>query len=361
VPRLIVFLVGLAVVLPSSALVLGAAYQTPAQATTEPAQTPAPAAAQPPPAEPAVPFDQWLEALLAEARERGYSEPLLQQTLVGLQPLQRVIDNDRSQPELTPGFERYIKTRVTPRMTTRGKEALATNRALFGRIEKEYGVQRRFLAAFWGLESNYGRVSGRVPVFEALATLAWEGRRGVFFRGELFHALTMVDKRYIEAATMSGSWAGAMGQPQFIPSSYLQHAVDFDGDSRRDIWKSTPDVLASMANYLKAFGWNGGETWGREVTITPAQREQIAGKIPKRAKGCFAERNMTERRPLDEWRALGVRQRNGSPLPKADIAAGLVDVGERQFLVYPNYDAILGYNCAHYYALSVALLGDTLR
>jgi membrane-bound lytic murein transglycosylase B len=362
VSRLIVILVGLAILLASSPLVsLDAAGQTPAPATTEPTQTTAPAGAQPPAAEPAVPFDQWLEALLAEARERGFSEPLLQQTLVGVQPRPRVIENDRSQPELTPGFERYLKTRVTARMTANGKELLKTHQALLGRIEKAYGVQRRFLVAIWGHESRYGRAPGNIPVFEALATLAWEPRRATLFRGELFQALTMVDRGYIDAPTMTGSWAGAMGQPQFMPSSYLKHAVDFDGDSKRNIWTSPPDVLASIANYLKAHAWNGDETWGREVALTPAVREQIAEKIPKRTKGCYAERNMTERRPLDEWRALGVRQRNGSPLPKADIAAGLVDVGERQFLVYPNYDAILGYNCAHYYALSVVLLGDTLR
>jgi membrane-bound lytic murein transglycosylase B len=171
----------------------------------------------------------------------------------------------------------------------------------------------------------------------------------------------MVQRGHIEAASMTGSWAGAMGQPQFTPSSYLKYAVDFDGDGRRDIWKSTGDALASMANYLKAAGWNGRQTWGREVRLTKAARAAIEKSIPKRTEGCYARRNMTERRPLAEWQQIGVRLVNGGPLPAADLDAGLVDVGERTFLVYPNYDAILAYNCAHYYALTVALLSERLR
>jgi membrane-bound lytic murein transglycosylase B len=221
-------------------------------------------------------------------------------------------------------------------------------------------VQRRILLAIWGIETRYGRLTGRTPVFQALATLAWEPRRSDYFRGELFNALTMVDRRYIDARSMTGSWAGAMGQTQFMPSSYLQYAVDFDGDGHRDIWKSTPDALASVANYLKGYGWRAGETWGREVKVPDAARARIAEEVPRRPEGCYAVRNMTERQPLARWRALGVTLPNGKPLPQSDLTAGLVDVGEREFLVYPNYDAILGYNCAHYYALSVALLGDQI-
>jgi membrane-bound lytic murein transglycosylase B len=173
--------------------------------------------------------------------------------------------------------------------------------------------------------------------------------------------MTMVQRGHIEARTMTGSWAGAMGQTQFMPSSYLKFAVDFDRDGRRDIWTSTPDALASIASYLKGYGWNGDETWGREVTVTAAVKTTIDETIPKRTVGCYAERNMTERRPLSDWHALGVTLTTGKPLPRADLTAGLVDVGERKFLVYPNYDAILGYNCAHYYALSVALLADRLQ
>jgi membrane-bound lytic murein transglycosylase B len=172
--------------------------------------------------------------------------------------------------------------------------------------------------------------------------------------------MTMVDRRYIDAKSMTGSWAGAMGQTQFMPSSYLQYAVDFDQDRRRDIWKSTPDALASIANYLRGYGWTEDLTWGREVRVSDAAKTRIDAELTKRPEGCYAIRNMTERVPLERWRGLGVTQVDGGPLPQANVDAGLVDVGDRKFLVYPNYDAILGYNCAHYYALSVALLADQI-
>lgn len=322
---------------------------------------PLPGGAQDPtPPAPPRPFGEWLDELMVEARGRGFSDALLKETLAGVTPAERVIQSDRSQAELNPGFNRYLSARLTRATTSRGKELSAAHRDLLGRIEERYNVQRRFVLAIWGLESRFGRLQGRIPVFQALATLAWEPRRADFFRGELFNALMMVDRGYIEARNMTGSWAGAMGQTQFMPSSYMSYSVDFDGDGRRDIWQSTPDALASIANYLKGYGWNGEQTWGREVSVPKSAADKIA-ELPKRPQGCYAIRNMTERRPLDEWRELGVRNRDGSPLPKADLTAGLVDVGERKFLVYPNYDAILGYNCAHYYALTVALVGDSLR
>jgi len=307
------------------------------------------------------PFSDWLVALRQEAHDKGFSDALLSETLEGLEPLEHVVQSDRSQAELNPGFARYLSTRLTPTMIRRGKEKATENRTVIGQVERKFDVQGRFLLAVWGMETRYGRVTGNVPVFQALATLAWEPRRATFFRGELFNALTMVQRGHIDAPSMTGSWAGAMGQTQFMPSSYLTYAVDFDGDGRRDIWKSTGDALGSIANYLKGFGWNGDETWGREVKASAAVRAEIARTIPKRTEGCYALRNMTERRPLAEWQKLGVRLTNGKPLPRAAIPAGFVDVGERAFLVYPNYDAILAYNCAHYYALTVALLSERLR
>jgi membrane-bound lytic murein transglycosylase B len=324
---------------------------------------PPPARAQdaPPAADGTRPFADWLAEVTQEARDRGFSDALVDQTLVGLEPLHRVIENDRSQAELNPGFNRYLSSRLTRAMIERGQALSREHQALLGQVERAYNVQRRFLLAVWGLESGFGRVTGNVPVFQALATLAWEPRRSTMFRGELFNALTMVQRGHIDAPSMTGSWAGAMGQAQFMPSSYLSYAVDFDGDGRRDIWKSTGDTLASIANYLKGSGWNGDETWGREVQVSSALRAEIARTVPKRTEGCYAIRNMTERRPLDEWQNMGVRLVGGRALPRANLSAGLVDVGERTFLVYQNYDAILAYNCAHYYALTVALLADRLR
>ena len=318
-------------------------------------QQPADISVEPPP------FEEWREALIEEALRRGYSETLVTQTLSGLQPLQRVIQNDRSQAELVVGFERYYKTRVTPAFVRRGRELARQNRTLLARVENAYDVQRRFLLAIWGIETRYGRVTGNVPIFQALATLAWEPRRSDYFRGELFDALTMVQKGHIEAARMTGSWAGAMGQPQFMPSSYLKFAEDFDRDGRTDIWRSTGDALASIANYLEGWGWDDEFTWGREVRVTPAVRERIEKETTKRTEGCFAMRNMTERIPLADWQTLGVRTTAGRALPRADVKAGLVTTDTRTFLVYENYDAILRYNCAHYYALTVALLADQIR
>ena len=309
-------------------------------------------------AQPSESFDQWLVRLKDEARQRGFSEELIGQAFDDLQPLQRVIQSDRNQAELNPGFGRYLSTHLSNAVVTRGGELAVEQADLLRRLETTYHVPGRFLVAIWGMETRYGRITGRTPVFQALATLAWEPRRADYFRGELFQALMMVDRGYIGVSSMTGSWAGAMGQTQFMPSSYMQYAVDFDGDGHRDIWKSTPDALASIANYLKGYGWEGDWTWGREVKITPEVRARISDLVPRRTEGCYARRNMTERIPLSIWGGLGVTNMDGTPVPALDVIAGLVDVGERTFLVYPNYDAILGYNCAHYYALTVALLAD---
>jgi membrane-bound lytic murein transglycosylase B len=307
------------------------------------------------------PFDRWLEELIDEARQRGYSASLVDQTLGSLTPLTRVIQNDRSQAELVVGFDRYYRGRINARFTREGRDLAARHRTLLRRIESSYGVQRRFVLAIWGIETRFGRVTGNTPVFQALATLAWEPRRAQFFRGELFDALTMVSRGQIDAGSMTGSWAGAMGQPQFMPSSYLKFAVDFDEDGRTDIWRSTPDALASIANYLNEWGWDDEFTWGREVRVTPAARQRIEQETARRTEGCFAMRNMTERIPLTEWQRLGVRRTDGTALPNVDVKAGLVTTDTRSFLVYENYDAILRYNCAHYYALTVALFADQIR
>jgi len=306
-------------------------------------------------------FSVWRDRLIEDARARGFTERVISDTLVGLEPLEHVIASDRTQAELTPGLDRYLKSRVTPPIIRRGRALAREYRTLLSRITTAYGVPSSVVQAIWGVESRFGRVTGRVPIVPALATLAWEGRRAEFFRGQLFDALTGIERGYIDSSAMRGSWAGAMGQPQFMPSSYLAHAVDFDGDGRRDIWGSVPDALGSIANYLANYGWQRGQTWGREVRVSAARREALLAAVPKRTEGCYAIRNMTERRPLSRWRALGVRRMDGKPLLVNGPDAALVDTGARQFLVTESYDAILGYNCAHYYALSVGLLADRLR
>jgi membrane-bound lytic murein transglycosylase B len=214
----------------------------------------------------------------------------------------------------------------------------------------------------WGLESNFGKFTGVRPTIAALATLAYDQRRPSFFRAELLDALRVLDRGDIELASMKGSWAGAMGQPQLMPSSYLKFAEDFDGDGRRDIWRSSPDVFASIANYLKAHGWSPTETWGREVVLSKRAAASIEKEeIALRSSGCDAVRQMTVPRPLVQWQALGVRLPAGKPLPASSMEASLVRARSRSFLVYRNYEVILAYNCAHAYALSVGLLADRIR
>jgi membrane-bound lytic murein transglycosylase B len=309
---------------------------------------------------PSPPFEAWLQELIAEARSRGFSDELIDATLSGLTPIPRVVERDSSQAEFTITLDRYFQTRVTPRIIRLGRQQAMEQRAVLRRIRAEYGVPPGIVLSIWGLESHYGQFTGAYPVFQALATLASQPRRSDFFRGELFKALAIVSGGYIDAKTMTGSWAGAMGQPQFMPSSYLDHAVDFDKDGLRDIWHSKADTLASIANYLKGSGWEAGQTWGREVKVSEAARGRIAD-IPMRDVGCSAKRLMTERRPLDIWRDAGVRLQSGAPLPQSDIPASLVEVGGHSFLVYPNYETILDYNCAHLYALSVGMLADRLE
>jgi membrane-bound lytic murein transglycosylase B len=305
-------------------------------------------------------FSVWLEGVRAEAVSRGISAAVVQQAFDGLEPLEVVVERDRAQTEAVLTVEEYVRRRLTARVIGSARDHFTENRTLLKRVQNRYRVQGRFLVAVWGLESNFGRFSGTRPVVQALATLAWEGRRGAFFKGELMDALTIVERGDISLPTMKGSWAGAMGQVQFMPSSYLKHAQDFDEDGRQDIWSSTPDVLASIANYLKDAGWHGDETWGRSVRVPAGGADELAAAVGLRESGCRAEREMTRPLPLAKWQALGVRASNGRALPKVDRDASLVRAGRANYLVYPNYDALLAYNCAHAYALAVGRLADRL-
>jgi membrane-bound lytic murein transglycosylase B len=303
-------------------------------------------------------FRVWLRAAMDEAVDQGFDRRLVERTLTGLEPLPSVLEADRTQAAVTEPLGDYLAARVTPELIAMGRELMQRHRVLLTRIERRFGVPGRFLVAIWGAETGYGRYTGDVPVLRALATLAWHPRRAEYFRGELFAALRMVERGDVIPGTMLGSWAGAMGQPQFMPSSYLEYAVDLDGDRRRDIWTSEADTLASIANYLRAFGWRTGVTWGREVEIPAAARGPTETTTPRRTEGCQAMRSLTEPRPLRSWEAVGVRALDGSPLARAAIEASLLTLDGRAFLVYRNYEAILGYNCAHRYALSVAMLAD---
>lgn len=292
-------------------------------------------------------FAEWLEALRAEARGLGIGEAALS-ALDELEPVERVLELDNSQPEFVQTFTRYIDLRVTPGQVSRGQELLQQHGVLLDQVRQRYGVQPHYLVSFWAIESNYGRATGGFGVLEALATLAYDPRRADFFRRELLTALRIIDEGHIQSERMSGSWAGAMGQLQFLPSVFYRYGVDGDGDGRIDIWNSLPDIFHSAANFLSQSGWQGDERWGREVVLPTGFDFSLTGT--------------GTRKSLAEWRDLGVTQTDGSPIP---VAAGMeasiiLPAGAfgPAFIAYGNFRATMAYNPSTFYALTVGHLAD---
>ena len=306
-------------------------------------------------------FAEFLESLKERALADGVTAATVEAALGGLEPLEVVVERDRTQAETVLTIDQYLERRLTRRFVRTAVEQARAHRRTLAAISKKYGVPSRVIVAIWGMESNFGGFTGTRPIIQALATLAWDGRRGAFFTSELLHALHILDKGYIDLESMKGSWAGAMGQTQFMPSSYLAHAQDYDGDGRRDIWKTLPDVFASIANYLKAYGWNDAQTWGRQVRLPKGGFAPLVQKVGLRQSGCRAAREMSVPLPLARWQALGVRTATGGALPKVARDASLLNAGSKTYLVYGNYETLLGYNCAHAYALAVAVLSDRIR
>ncbi|MDX1610589.1 MAG: lytic murein transglycosylase [Halofilum sp. (in: g-proteobacteria)] len=284
-----------------------------------------------------------------QAKRAGISPAVVEASLAGIERQERVIELDRGQPEFVTTFADYFDHRVTERRVERGRELLEEHERLLDRVYRDYGVPPRYLVAFWGLETNYGSYFGRMPVLDSIATLACDERRSEFFTTQLIAALRIIDEGAISPRRMQGSWAGAMGHVQFMPSVFLKYAVDYDGDGRRDLWGSLPDAMASAANYLSDIGWETGWRWGREV------------RLPENFPYHYAGRDQW--RPLDEWRELGVRDAYGRKLAGGDIeAALLVPQGHAgpAFLVYPNFEVIMRWNRSQLYALAVGRLADRL-
>ncbi len=294
-------------------------------------------------------FKAWLQGVREEGLRRGLKPSTLDSALSGIQPIARIIELDRRQPEFTLTFDQYMSRVVSAGRVKQGRGKLEENRELLGRIGRRYGVQPRFIVALWGIETDFGRLTGGFKVVPALATLAFDGRRSAYFRKQLFDALTIIDRGHITADRMMGSWAGAMGQNQFMPSSFLSYAVDHDGDGRRDIWTSRADVFASTANYLKRVGWRGDQNWGRPVKLPPAFDTALLG--------------LGIRKRLSEWQRLGIRRAGGGDLPGRDLRASLVRPKQGEtpvYLVYDNYRAILKWNRAHLFATAVGILADRI-
>ncbi len=307
-------------------------------------------------------FAVWLKGIYQEGLTRGISKKTLESALTGLTPIKRVVELDRHQPEFTQTFRQYVDQRANAWRIQTGRKRLKTHGELLKAIGSRYGVQPRFIVALWGIETNFGRHTGGFSVLRALATLAFDGRRSAYFRKELFNALLIVDQGHITAAKMKGSWAGAMGQNQFMPSSFLHYAVDHDGDGRRDIWGTLGDVFASAANYLRQAGWRGDQTWGREVKLPPSFDDSLKGLMPKsRPKGCRALGKLTATKTLPEWQALGIRRLDGGALPTRPLAASLAlpdGPGGPALLVYRNFRATLSWNCSLSFAAAVGTLAD---
>jgi membrane-bound lytic murein transglycosylase B len=306
-------------------------------------------------------FDEWLAALRAEALSRGISQATVDLALTGLAPEPVIVARDRMQPEQTQSLDAYLAERLTPKIVAKARALAVEHAALLDRVRGRYGVPGPVMISIWAAESNFGQFTGARPIISALATLAYDPRRPALFRSELFEALRILDRGLVPIGELKGSWAGAMGQPQFMPSSYLKYAVDFDGDGRADIWTSEPDVFASMANYLKQSGWVEDERWGREVRIPRAAMTRIDRSVAMQRTGCRARREMTVWQPLSRWAQLGVTLPGGQALPAANVTAALVRGRQRHFLVYRNYQAILDYNCSNAYAISIGLLADRLK
>ena len=306
-------------------------------------------------------FGSWLQSIREEALQRGIRPEVVAEALADVKPNRRVIKRDRSQSEFKLTLSTYLNRVVTPRNISVGQKKAAKHKALLDAVSKKYGVQSRFILAIWGIETRYGAITADVPLISSLATLAYDARRSTFFKKQLFATLTMVNKGYIDVKSLFGSWAGAMGQPQFMPTSYLAFAQDFDGDGRRDIWKNEGDVFASIANYLAKHRWRDDQTWGRKVEAPKTLVASLGKPARRAAPGCRA-RTYPEK-SLSQWQALGVRRLGGRDLPVRDLKAALVlpdgpkgDV----YLVYRNYAAIMAYNCAHLYAVTVGTLADRI-
>ena len=295
-------------------------------------------------------FEQWLSGVKQEAARKGISERTIDLALNNVKPIPRVIELDRKQPEGRMTFGEYYNKVISTQRINTGRNMYRKHRPELERAAQKYGVPANYIVALWGIETSYGDNTGGFSVIPALATLAHDGRRSDFFRSELMNALKIIDQGHISANNMKGSWAGAMGQNQFMPSSFHAYAVDGNGDGKRNIWSSLPDVFASTANYLSKSGWKEDERWGREVRVPQGFPSKLTG--------------LETKKPLKEWKGMGITLPSGGPLPTAPgIKASLVapdGLAGRTFLVYDNYRVIMRWNKSTYFATSVGLLADQI-
>lgn len=296
-------------------------------------------------------FADYVQKIKAEAIEKGYSADTLEKAFANAKFYERSVSADKNQPEFKLTLDTYLPRAVPEWKAKQAVEKYNEHKELLEEVGAKYGVQPRFIVALWGIETNFGGYTGGFDVVSALTTMAYEGRREEFFKKQLWQALTIIEEGHIDVEQMKGSWAGAMGQTQFMPSSFMAYAVDYDGDGRKDIWNSMGDVFASAANYLKNAGWRDDVTWGRQV------------QLPEDFDVSVAE--LKNKKSLAEWQALGVRKLDGTDLPqRSDIEAAVVipdDKEGRVYLAYANYDALMRWNRSHYFVAAVGYLSDRIR
>jgi membrane-bound lytic murein transglycosylase B len=291
-------------------------------------------------------FAGFVAAVRRDALAQGIRPGTVDGALRRAEFLPRVIELDRKQPERTMTLAGFLEKVVSQQKINDGRAALSENLSLLTRVQQRFNVQPRFVVALWAVESDFGKVMGNYSVISALATLAFEGRRAAYFRPELIAALRIIDQGNIRAEGMLGSWAGAMGQCQFMPSTFLNYAVDFDGDGRRDIWNDRADVLGSIANYVGQLGWRGDQGWGRSVVVPANFDTRMTG--------------LDIRRPTVEWARMGVRAADASPLPGVDASLVMPDGGGGPaLLVYDNFRTIMKWNRSTYFAAAVGMLADS--
>ncbi len=294
-------------------------------------------------------FPECKIALQAEARQAGVKENTVTEVLGKSKYVSNVIKYDRNQPEFVQTFPSYFGKRVTQWRVNKGRQLYNEHRELLTKITQRYGVPAHYLVAFWGLETNFGSYKGKMPIIDSLATLACDPRRSTFFTKELIQALLLIERENIKVSTMVGSWAGAMGHTQFMPSAYMRYAVDGDNDGTADLWNSIPDALTSAANFLNNLGWETGFRWGREVTLPENFDYQLSGK--------------DQQYPLTFWSGKGLAKSNGDNIGQADLQASLLVPAGYQgpaFLVYDNFDIIMKWNRSEFYAIAVGHLADRI-
>ncbi|WP_028388848.1 lytic murein transglycosylase [Legionella fairfieldensis] len=293
-------------------------------------------------------WNKWVAEVRQQALDQGISPAVFDEAFADIhEPSRTVKSLARSQPEHRLTFTRYLHSRADNYRIAMGRKEYAKNKALLEDVGRDFGVDPCFIVSFWGMESSYGTYMGNFPVIKSLATLAYDSRRQDFFRKELFLALQILNEGHVTLQHFKGEWAGASGQPQFLPSSWLQFAVDYDKDGRKDIWDSKADVFASIANYMKKNGWQTGEPWAVQVKLPAGFDMNLEGKAITK--------------PVSEWNALGVRTESGEPLPYQELKASIVQpYGGPVFLAYPNYKMILRYNNSIYYAGAIGYMADRI-